>query len=97
MSVWKTPENLGSILDTVLSERGYKTICKEYEVVSRWNEIVGERISKVTECSRIENGILYVKVPAASWRQEMSFMKHHILSQIKKETSCLTITDIVFY
>ena len=55
MSIWKPPEKIDSILSDILSERGYLTICKEYDVVSRWKEVVGERISSVTECIRVEN------------------------------------------
>lgn len=96
MNKWNHPEKLGSILENILSERGYHTICKEYEVVSRWKEIVGERISEVTECSRVEDGILYVNVSTAPWRQEMVFLKQEILKQIKKVTGCDTIKDIIF-
>lgn len=96
MSIWKPPEKIDSILSDILSERGYLTICKEYDVVSRWKEVVGERISSVTECIRVENGILYVKVFSAAWRQEIVFLKKQILTQIKNTTNCTTITDIVF-
>jgi hypothetical protein len=96
MSIWKSPEKIETILGDILSERGYLTICKEYDVVSHWKEIVGEKISKVTECSRVENGILYVKVFSAVWRQEIVYLKPQIMLQIKNQTDCTTITDIVF-
>ena len=96
MSIRNSPEKLGSILGDILSERGYNTMCKEYEVISKWVEIVGERISEVTECSRIEDGVLYVKVSSAPWRQEMVYLKQEILKQIKSRTGCDTIKDIIF-
>lgn len=96
MSIWKAPEKIDSILGDILSERGYLTICKEYEVVAKWKEIVGKKISEVTECSRVENGIIYVKVFSAAWRQEIVYLKPQLLSQIKRQTDCTTITDIVF-
>ncbi len=97
MSTWKSPEKIDSIVDNILSERGYHTICKEYEAVSKWKDIVGSKISKFSICDRIEDGILYVKVSSASWRHELVYLKNQILKQIKKETGCTTIKDIVFY
>ena len=97
MSTWKSPQKIDSIVDNILSERGYQTICKEYEAVSKWKDIVGNKISKISNCDRIEDGILYVKISSASWRHELIYLKNQILKQIIKETGCTTIKDIVFY
>jgi hypothetical protein len=93
----KAPEPIGSIINAVLGERGYLAPCREFDVMRRWPGIVGEKVAGVTECSRIDNGILYVRVSSAPWRQEISFMKHQILMAIKKETACTSIRDIVFF
>ncbi|MDO5576569.1 MAG: DUF721 domain-containing protein [Fibrobacter sp.] len=97
MSIWNSPEKIESIVDNILCERGYQTICKEYEVVSKWNEVVGEKISEISVCDRVEDGVLYVKVSSSSWRNELIYLKNKIINQIKKETECTTIRDIVFY
>jgi len=93
----KVPENVGSILDSILLERGYYAICKEYEIMAKWDAIVGPRLAKVTECSNIDEGILYVKVASAPWRQELIYLKGQLFSRIQKETGCTTIKDIVFH
>jgi hypothetical protein len=91
------PEKIGSIVDSILGERGYLAVCKELGVVRAWPSIAGERLSQVTECTRAEHGTLYVRVTSASWRQEISFMKELLLSKIRSETGCMTIKDIVFF
>jgi hypothetical protein len=97
MNRMKLPETIGSVLDAFLGERGYLTACKELDVVRFWPSIAGEQLSRVTEATRAEQGTLYVRVPSASWRQEISFMKQLLLSKIRSETRCKTIKDIVFY
>ena len=92
-----TPELLGSIIESVLSERGYLAPCRELGVVQAWPLLVGEKLSKATECTRVDNGVLYVRVASSPWRQELSFMKQCLLEKIKRETHCMTIKDIVFY
>lgn len=93
----KEPEKIGTIVESVLKERGYLNICKELDVVRAWPFITGKRLAEVSECTRVENGALFVRVPSAPWRQEMSFMKKLLISKIHEETGCMTINDIVFY
>ena len=97
MNKQRLPERIGSIVELVLSERGYLTPCRELGVVRAWSLIAGEKLSEVTECSRVEQGVLYVRVVSSPWRQELSFMKQCLLEKIKRETDCTTIRDIVFY
>jgi predicted nucleic acid-binding Zn ribbon protein len=91
------PQPLGPLLEQVLSENGYLTICKEYGIVQKWPSIVTERLAAASRCERIENGILYVRVASAPWRQEAVYLKEKILLKIQKEMNCPTIKDIVFY
>ncbi len=91
------PKKIDSILGDILSNRGYLNVCKEYDVISQWKNIVGEKISDVTVCSRVENGVLFVQVSSSAWRQELVFLKVKILQQIKEYTNCISIKDIVFY
>jgi predicted nucleic acid-binding Zn ribbon protein len=97
MSTWQSPEKIGGLIDSILSDKGYLNVCKEYDVIVKWKEIVGERIASVTECSRIENGKLYVKVSSSSWRNEIVYLKEEIIKKIKQDTHCTSLNDIVFY
>ena len=97
MSKQNAFEKIGAIVESVLSERGYLTVCRELGVIRAWPLIVGEALSAMTECTRVERGVLYVHVASAPWRQEIVFMKQQLLLKIRKETRCSTIKDIVFY
>jgi predicted nucleic acid-binding Zn ribbon protein len=91
------PEKIDTILDTFLQERGYLSICKEYDVIAQWKEIVGEKVSRVTQCEKVENGVLYVRVISSTWRNEIAYCKKFILDSIKKNTGCTSIKDIVIF
>ncbi len=92
----KEPENIANVLDSFLKKKGYYSDCKESEVIQRWDELVGDRIADVTEVLEVKNGVLIVRVPSASWRQEMSFFKKMILTEIRSKTQCKTIWDVRF-
>jgi predicted nucleic acid-binding Zn ribbon protein len=91
------PEKIGAIVDSVLGQRGYLTPCRELSVVHDWPKLVGDRLAGITECTRVDRGTLFVRVASAPWRQEINFMKQHLLHKISTETQCTTIKDIVFY
>ena len=91
------PEKIGGIIDSVLCDSGYLKPYREFDVMNRWAELVGEKLAAVSECSRVDNGILYVRVSSAPWRQEIVFIKKYILDTIRKETPCTSIRDIVFF
>lgn len=97
MNKKSAPEKIGSIIETVLGERGFLAPCRELDVIRKWPGLVGPKLASVTECSRVENGVLYVRVASAPWRQEISYIKQHLLDTIKQETPCTSIRDIVFY
>ena len=93
----RRPEKLSDIMGSFLAKEGYLASCREAEVISKWPSIVGDRIASVSNCTDVQDGKLYVRVPSASWRQELSFMKEHILDVIKQKTRCKTLKNIVFY
>ena len=92
-----SPASVGDILASFFKETGYDTVFKEWEAVTGWKQIAGDRISEVTECDRVENGVLYVKVASAAWRQELTYLKDTLLESVRRVTECETIRDIVFY
>jgi predicted nucleic acid-binding Zn ribbon protein len=99
MSRGGQPASVGSFIDAMLERLlpGFRVVCKEWEVVDRWHEIVIGRVAEVTECSGVENGVLKVRVASASWRQDLTYLKEDIKAAIRRVTGCDTIKDIVFY
>lgn len=89
-------EKIGGILQSFLSDRGYSSICNEFDVINNWKEIVGSDVASISTCIKVENSILYVVVSNASWRHEMFFLKAEILKKIKNIYACNSINDILF-
>ncbi|MCL5738333.1 MAG: DUF721 domain-containing protein [Bacteroidetes bacterium] len=98
MSFTKTPEarRLGDLIKEFAQETGVSEKLRAYRVVAEWQDIVGEMIGKNTEISRIENGILYVKVSNSAWRNELVFMKLAIMKKIKENYPESGVNDIFF-
>ena len=90
------PQRIGTLLEEILSEKGYLTYCKEYGIIQKWRSIVDKKFADATICERVENGVIYVKVSSATWRQEAVYRKEILLKHIQIDLGCPTIKDIVF-
>jgi predicted nucleic acid-binding Zn ribbon protein len=74
---------IGGTIDKVIRSLG---IAKDYYgwlVVSRWPEIVGKDISRHAKAVRFQDGILFVAVPDAAWRQNLSMETQRIVDKIR--------------
>ena len=86
---------LASALDEVLDTFSLTKV-REYDAVTRWNEIVGEQIGRVTEAVRIDKGVLVVRVSTGPWRNELTLMKSTILQKINGTLGQGKVRDIRF-
>lgn len=68
----------------------------EYEVITSWEELVGEQIARVTKPERIERGILVVSVNSAPWRTELSMRRLEIIDHINNAVGRKVIKEIRF-
>jgi len=89
-----SPQRLGVLLTKLLDELGLHRKIQQYDIVSSWPAIVGEKIAQVTEAYKIERGVLFVRVRTSEWRNELVMRKPEILQKINIQQTI--ITDIVF-
>jgi predicted nucleic acid-binding Zn ribbon protein len=90
------PRSFGSALGEVLCRLGLGQKLKEYEILERWKEIVGERIALQSDPEHIEKGTLLVRVKSPAWRNELLFLKREILQKINARAGQELVKDIIF-
>jgi predicted nucleic acid-binding Zn ribbon protein len=61
-----------------------------------WEEVMGEKISKVAKPVKNKKGVLYIKVEDATWRFELSRRKREIQELLNEHYKKSLIKDIVF-
>ncbi|MCK5832674.1 DUF721 domain-containing protein [bacterium] len=76
------PEPISSVIRRILFNKGLTTGIKEAEVVSSWEEIVGEKLAKNAEAYVMEKGILFLRVADSAWRNELSLMKEELIEKV---------------
>jgi len=95
--VQTTPKAVGSVLDNLVAELGLGKKLREYEAVTRWEEIVGEHIARAATPTRIVDGTLFVSVRAGSWRNELMLRKRELVAQLNSALGGEVVRDIKFH
>ena len=92
----KTARAVGAILQEMVRDLGIDRTLRQYNVITSWPSIVGEKIAGVTTAQRIENGILFVQVSTAPWRAELTMRRMEILEKVNKAAGKQVIREIRF-
>jgi predicted nucleic acid-binding Zn ribbon protein len=67
----------------VIGSLGLSKSYNGWLVVTRWPEIVGEQLAKRAKAVRFDDGILFVVVEDAAWRQNLSMEIDNIMTAIR--------------
>ncbi|MFQ5499140.1 MAG: DUF721 domain-containing protein [Candidatus Zixiibacteriota bacterium] len=76
------PTPIAPLIAGVVKSLGVERSYSGWSAVSLWPEIVGDQISRISRAYRFSEGVLYVAVPDATWRQELSLQTDTIITKI---------------
>lgn len=88
-------EHLGHLINDLIRSYGLEKKVQEYEVMARWEEIVGEKIARRTQPLRISSGKLFVQTKNAAWRNELFLLKPRIIEKINSSLGRELVKDII--
>lgn len=92
----RAPQPIGFALQDLAKHLGIVKTLRQYSAVTSWESIVGEQIARVASARRIQNGILFVEVGTAPWRNELAMRKLEIMEKINKALGAKVVKDIRF-
>ena len=75
-------EKLKAVLEKTLKESGTQEMVTKGKAITLWCKVVGEEISKVTEATYLEKGVMFVKTESPVWRNELMFQKKEIIKKL---------------
>jgi len=90
------PKRIGSLIPSLLEELGLSRRLRDYQVLDRWPEIVGEKIAAVASAERLTEGRLWVHVSHSAWRNELQFIKKDLIDKINGTFGETIVRDIIF-
>jgi len=88
------PEKVGSILESILEQSGLNRRATERDMLSTWDDMVGERIAGHTKAVDFEDGILLIEADHVAWRQELTLLFPDILRRYAERFGKNAVRDI---
>ena len=89
-------QHISGALKKLIKTAGLEKGIAQQKALEIWAETVGETVSKNTEPTAIEHGILSIKTATPAWRQELQFQKIQIIEKLNKKLNKKLIKDIRF-
>ena len=89
------PTTIGNIINDLCRSWGIERRLKEYNAISQWSNIVGERIAKEARPLSLKRGKLFLYVEKAAWRNELTFMKKDIIQKMNRAIGTPLVRDII--
>ena len=79
----KQPKPVSGAIDAAIHSLGLGPTYNGWMVVQKWPELVGEQIARRANAFRYADGILYVAVVDAAWRQNLAMELEQITRHIR--------------
>lgn len=91
------PELIGNIIEKALKENEISSSLNERKISYLWPEIVGPGINRYTTRRFVESGTLHVFISSASLKNELQYMRSHLIEELNKAAGSDVINKIVIH
>jgi len=86
---------VGDIIRRLMKNPKLAEKLEKLDALEAWEEIIGKQICNYVKDQRINKGILYVQLKSAVIRNELSYKKSEIITQINQRIGKKLIVDLV--
>ena len=90
------PRPIAGAVERLIDALGIAKSYHGWMVVTKWPDIVGEQIARAAKAFRFDEGVLYIAVPDASWRQNLVMETDTILLKIRSCPFGRVVTQLRF-
>ena len=90
----KEPQRIAEALPESLNRLGHKSYDAWIKLYNEWERIVGTNIAERTRPRKLKAGLLIVQTTSAVWKNELTFLKQRLISQINTFLDQDAVKDI---
>ena len=87
---------ISKLIQSFIKNSPYRKKLEEASAINAWPEVVGDLIKNKAKATAIKDGLLYVKVDHAVWRQELYMQKLTIIQKLNNALGKKIVKDIRF-
>jgi predicted nucleic acid-binding Zn ribbon protein len=87
---------LGDLIEKLLKAYQLDGKMKEFDVISKWEEMMGRAVAVRTKNIYIKNRILFLQIDSSIMREELKYGKSVIIQRVNEYAGKEIITDVWF-
>lgn len=91
------PRTVNDIIEEYLKAEGLTETVDEQRASYLWPEVVGHVINRYTTRRYVERGVLHVYLSSAALKQELSFCRERLVSDINARIGREVVTELVIH
>lgn len=91
----REPQSVGTVLDGMLAERGWRTRVAVAGVMARWGEIVGADLAAHCEPEGFTEGVLTIRADSTAWATQVRLLAPDLLRRLNGELGQRTVERVV--
>ena len=86
---------IGDVIRKLMNNPKLANKLEKLDALEAWEEIIGKQICNYVKDQRINKGILYIKLKSSVIRNELSYKKSELITEINQKIGKKLIIDIV--
>ena len=89
-------ERLGDIIDRTVKRLPLRRKLDDYALWGIWDDTVGPTVARNAQPEKIRNGTLFIRVRAATWMQQLQYMKDILMEKLNQRLEREVVTNVFF-
>jgi len=90
------PISITSLIESLISDKGWKIRFELHKVFAFWNDLVGQDIARQAQPYVIHKTILWIRVSDSVWMQQLHLLKEMLLAKINARLHKAKFSDLRF-
>jgi predicted nucleic acid-binding Zn ribbon protein len=90
----RDPLGLGSVVNRMVAERGWRSPVAVGSVMSRWGELVGPEVAAHCSPESFEGSVLHVRCDSTAWATQLRLLSTALLDRFRRELGDGVVTRL---
>ena len=92
----RAAEELGSVINKIVSDSDIGKKIKKFNIFNHWSDIVGSEIGNKTKPEKLLRQTLYISVTSSTWANELSLMSGQLIKKINDFVGETVVKELRF-
>lgn len=90
----REPQQIATVVDSLVTNRGWQTHFASTQLVTQWATVVGEQVAARSQIISLEKGILTIQAQSQNWFTALRTQRQQILQNVQEKFPAANVQAI---